>query len=82
MSTPEQTGLTWHKSSYSNGDNGACVEVAWHKSSYSNANGEACVEVAAIPGSMAVRDSKHPEAGHLDFPPAAWHSFLTALRHR
>jgi hypothetical protein len=28
MPTRERTELTWHKSSYSNGDNGNCVEVA------------------------------------------------------
>ncbi|MDA8370027.1 MAG: DUF397 domain-containing protein [Nocardiopsaceae bacterium] len=38
--------LNWHKSSYSGGNAGACVEVAeWHKSSYSKASGE-CVEAA------------------------------------
>ncbi|MCU1683655.1 MAG: hypothetical protein JWQ81_4394 [Amycolatopsis sp.] len=28
MPTRERTELTWRKSSYSNGDNGDCVEVA------------------------------------------------------
>jgi hypothetical protein len=44
---------TWRKSSYSNPDGGACVEVAdsfvgptWRKSSYSNQDGGECLEVA------------------------------------
>lgn len=42
-------GLVWFKSSYSNSEGGACVEVAmsWRKSSYSNSEGGNCVEVAA-----------------------------------
>jgi len=40
-------GLTWFKSSYSNNEGEACIEVAydWRKSSYSGNTGEACVEV-------------------------------------
>ena len=40
--------LAWFKSSYSNSEGGACVEVAlsWRKSSYSNSEGGNCVEVA------------------------------------
>ncbi|WP_329463841.1 DUF397 domain-containing protein [Streptomyces sp. NBC_01431] len=38
---------TWHKSSYSGGDGGDCLEVArWHKSSYSGGDGGNCLEVA------------------------------------
>jgi hypothetical protein len=42
------TKLTWFKSSYSNDEGGACVEVAleWRTSSYSNSEGGECVEVA------------------------------------
>ncbi|WP_324616754.1 DUF397 domain-containing protein [Streptomyces albus] len=44
----------WHKSSYSNQDGGACIEVSndfiraadWHKSSHSNPDGGACLEVS------------------------------------
>ena len=38
--------MTWRKSSYSNVNGGACVEVGiWRKSSYSGSNGGACVEI-------------------------------------
>jgi hypothetical protein len=37
----------WHKSSYSSGGGGECVEVAvWLKSSHSGAEGGDCVEIA------------------------------------
>ncbi|MBY8883880.1 DUF397 domain-containing protein [Streptomyces sp. PTM05] len=41
-------GLAWFKSSYSDSEGGACVEVAlsWRKSSHSDDQGGACVEVA------------------------------------
>jgi Domain of unknown function (DUF397) len=52
----------WRKSSFSNGNGGACVEV-WRKSSHSNGQGGECVEVA---GTLdAVRDSKNPTGGVL-----------------
>ncbi|UWM49994.1 DUF397 domain-containing protein [Streptomyces carpaticus] len=40
--------LVWFKSSYSDAEGSACVEVAhsWFKSSYSDSEGSACVEVA------------------------------------
>lgn len=50
------THAIWHKSSYSSGNGGACVEVAalngvtWRKSSYSSGNGGNCVEVADLTG--------------------------------
>ncbi|MCX4550084.1 DUF397 domain-containing protein [Streptomyces sp. NBC_01387] len=38
---------TWHKSSYSGGEGGNCLEIAtWHKSSYSGGSGGDCLEVA------------------------------------
>jgi hypothetical protein len=42
----------WRKSSYSNGNGGACVEVGavpWRKSTYSGNGGGSCVEVGALP---------------------------------
>ncbi|MEV0603473.1 DUF397 domain-containing protein [Streptomyces sp. NPDC050315] len=40
--------LAWYKSSYSDDEGGACVEVAleWRKSTYSDDEGANCVEVA------------------------------------
>lgn len=72
------TELTWFKSSYSNDEGGACVEIAlsWHKSSYSNSEGGACVEVAACPGTVRVRDSKDKAGPRLAFAPAAWAAFV------
>ncbi|QEV18762.1 DUF397 domain-containing protein [Streptomyces alboniger] len=41
------SGATWHKSSYSGGQGGDCLEVAtWRKSSYSGGSGGDCLEVA------------------------------------
>jgi hypothetical protein len=55
--------------------------AVWRKSSYSNGNGGACVEVARnLPGTVAVRDSKHPHAAALAFPPSAWRVFLSDLK--
>lgn len=75
----------FRKSSYSGRDVN-CVEVAhipagFRKSSYSG-QGVDCVEVGDMPGGAAIRDSKHPDAGHLPFPSAEWATFLTAAAHR
>ncbi|MEU0491461.1 DUF397 domain-containing protein [Nocardiopsis sp. NPDC006139] len=75
--------MVWRKSSYS-GVNGNCVEVAhlpanFRKSSYS-AQDQNCVEIADLPCGAAVRDSKHPTAGHLPFPSPEWTAFLHSTR--
>jgi hypothetical protein len=65
------------------------TDLAFRKSSYSGA-GQNCVEVAPIPASFrdsshsgaAIRDSKHPDAGHLPFPAAEWTGFLSAALSR
>lgn len=72
--------LEFRKSSYS-GRGQDCVEVAqiptaFRKSSYS-AQGQECVEVGSLPCGAAMRDSKHPGAGHLPFPAGEWSTFLT-----
>ncbi|MEU5161313.1 DUF397 domain-containing protein [Streptomyces sp. NPDC020875] len=81
--------VTWRKSSYSNQDGGACLEVSddllttadWFKSSYSNSDGGECVEVAAnVPAVVPVRDSKTPDGPVLVFPAADWSSFVTAVK--
>jgi len=54
--------------------------AAWQTSSYSG-NGGNCVEVARnLPGVVAVRDSKNPEAGTLVFSPAEWNVLLGSIR--
>ncbi|MFJ7491104.1 DUF397 domain-containing protein [Streptomyces sp. NPDC097727] len=74
---------SWHKSSYSGGDGGNCLEVAtWRKSTYSGASGGDCLEVAdGHPGIVPVRDSKVAEGPTLVFRAAAWTSFIADLKH-
>ncbi|RNL84232.1 DUF397 domain-containing protein [Halostreptopolyspora alba] len=79
----DPTKALWRKSSYSGATSSNCLEcssAAWHTSSYSNGNGGECVEYAQLPSSVAVRDSKHPHAGHLSFSGAEWSAFLTAVK--
>lgn len=56
-------------------------QLQFRKSSYSGARHENCVEVADLPGAAAVRDSQHPEAGHLIFPAAECQAFLNTVKH-
>ncbi|MFE2180126.1 DUF397 domain-containing protein [Streptomyces sp. NPDC059455] len=56
----------WVKSSYSNGNEGECVEFA--------------PGIAATAGVVPVRDSKHPAGPALVFPVEAWTSFTSAVR--
>ncbi|MFL1376627.1 DUF397 domain-containing protein [Nocardiopsis protaetiae] len=76
-----EQGLNFRKSSYSAGTDN-CVEVAevpFHKSSYSNGGGGQCVEVAEGSTGAAVRDSKHPDLGHLSFASGEWTTLLHTL---
>ena len=66
----------WVKSSYSGGTN--CVEVMWRKASY--CQGGECIEVAGQPYGMFVRDSKNPDAGHLDVDRQAWMEFVAGIK--
>ncbi|MEU3307082.1 DUF397 domain-containing protein [Nocardiopsis sp. NPDC055551] len=47
-------------------------------SSYSDRSD--CVSVADVPGGAVVRDSKHPERGHLPFPGTEWIALLRITR--
>ncbi|MBE3001354.1 DUF397 domain-containing protein [Nocardiopsis sp. HNM0947] len=49
----------------------------WHTSTYSGGNNE-CVEVREHAFGADLRDSKHPDAGHLPFPASEWTSFLSS----
>ncbi|WP_059010510.1 DUF397 domain-containing protein [Streptomyces specialis] len=73
--------LTWFKSSYSDGEGNACVEVAlsWRKSSYSDDQGSNCVEVATTPNTVHLRDSKVPAGPRLAIAPAAFAPFVTGV---
>jgi hypothetical protein len=51
----------------------------WRKSSYS-VNGSQCVELATTADAAHVRDSKHPEQGHLTFAPAEVAALVAAAR--
>ena len=77
------TQLAWFKSSYSNAEGEACLEVAytWRKSSYSTNEGGACLEIAATPATIHIRDSKTPaDAPTLAVTPTTWTAFLRTVR--
>ncbi|MCX5198699.1 DUF397 domain-containing protein [Streptomyces sp. NBC_00249] len=75
------SAVIWHKSSYSGGDGGDCLEAAtWRKSTYSAGDGGDCLEVAdGHPGIVPVRDSKVPDGPHVVFHAHAWATFVAAL---
>ncbi|WP_019631314.1 DUF397 domain-containing protein [Actinomadura atramentaria] len=53
----------------------------WRKATRSTATkGGDCAEPAALPSALGVRDSTHPDAGHLAFPAAAAPAFLTQAK--
>ncbi|GHI92208.1 DUF397 domain-containing protein [Streptomyces olivaceus] len=53
----------------------------WRKSSYSGGgDGNNCVEIASRPDHVRIRDSKVPARTTLTFPPAAFTTFLDALK--
>jgi hypothetical protein len=55
-------------------------DTAWRKSRRSSTNGGNCVEVARVTGSVATRDSKNPEGGHLTFTVEAFGAFLAEVK--
>ena len=88
MRAIDLSDATWRKSSYSNPDGGACIEVsddflspaAWRKSSYSNSDGGNCVEVVGNLPLVPVRDSKAPARGTLLFEASAWARFIDEVK--
>ncbi|MET9961018.1 DUF397 domain-containing protein [Streptomyces sp. NPDC006326] len=82
-STPEYdlSAATWHKSSYSDGSGGDCLEMAtWRKSTHSGGDGGECLGVAdGHPNLVPVRDSKQPEGPHVVFHARAWAEFVASL---
>ncbi|MBW8484239.1 DUF397 domain-containing protein [Actinomadura parmotrematis] len=54
--------------------------VGWRKSSHSAGNGGECVELAAVPDSVAVRDSKDPEGGSLVLGRTDFRRFVGAIK--
>lgn len=53
--------------------------AAWRKAKRSSQQG-ACVELAALPGVVAVRDSKNPAAGVLTFDRGAFADLVSRVR--
>ncbi|MFE1769748.1 DUF397 domain-containing protein [Streptomyces sp. NPDC059008] len=84
--TPDLTGATWRKSSYSDGGDDNCVEVAdagvaWRKSSFSDGGADNCIEIADdLTTTVPVRDSKNPAGPVLLFPAGAWSAFIRAVK--
>ncbi|MEE4493869.1 DUF397 domain-containing protein [Streptomyces sp. BE230] len=73
---------TWHKSSYSGGSGGDCLEMGtWRKSTYSDGSGGNCLEVLdGVPEIVPVRDSKVTDGPALMFRATAWSTFVAGLK--
>lgn len=54
-------------------------QLHWRKSSYSDGHGGNCLEVAETTQTVHLRDSQHPELGHLTIPVREWRAFLANL---
>ncbi|MEO5876132.1 MAG: DUF397 domain-containing protein [Streptosporangiaceae bacterium] len=52
----------------------------WRKSSYSGAQQGDCVELAKLPGSVGLRDSKHPGVGSLTLGRREFAVFLARVK--
>lgn len=66
-SIDQWAGVEFRKSSFSGGQNGACVELAWRKSSFSGGENGSCVEIAQADDLFGVRDSKNNTCPVLEF---------------
>lgn len=57
------------------------MNTTWRKSSYSTTvDDNACVELARFAGAVGVRDSKHPEAGHLELEVRRFGALVAGIR--
>lgn len=74
------TSLREYSYNADEGGSRAMATEIWRKSSYSAEGARECVEVADLDLGTGVRDSKHPETGHLLFPSSEWTGFLKNLR--
>ncbi|MQY06995.1 DUF397 domain-containing protein [Actinomadura macrotermitis] len=54
--------------------------VTWRKASRSGDNGGNCIEVAAVPSTVAIRDSKDPEGPKLLVAPQDFQRFANAIK--
>jgi hypothetical protein len=52
--------------------------IPWQRGS--RCESSACVEVAILPDRVLIRDSAHPEQGHLEVSREAWAAFVAGLR--
>lgn len=80
MRIPDADRFTWHKSSHSTDQGGACVEVgvAWRTSSYRIGQGGQCVEIGPGLESIGVRDTKNRALGQLTIAPKTWCAFISS----
>ncbi|GAA3200527.1 DUF397 domain-containing protein [Actinocorallia longicatena] len=57
------------------------TNATWRKATRSGSNGGDCVEVTGVTsGVIAIRDSKHPESGHLTLSRTRFHAFTKHLK--
>lgn len=59
-------------------DNLSMMQNEWKKSTYSEGGATNCVECRVDSGQALVRDTRHRDAGHLDFPLTEWQAFVRA----
>ena len=58
------------------------MTINWRKSSYSgSSNDEMCVEVGELANSVAIRDSKDPDGGHLMMSGDQFRRLLQQIKH-
>ncbi|ATL71949.1 DUF397 domain-containing protein [Nocardia terpenica] len=54
-------------------------EARWFKSTYSK-DSTHCVEIAFVGGSIALRNSNHPDEGALVFTAPEWDAFIAGAK--